>query len=98
MEATVSIVVAILLFVAGMFAKDKLHARKEVRRRTAEAEERHKREQSVAHEEYKRRIDRAKRQAEQAIGKRPVTGDHVADLADRVRRHRNRRQRQRNSK
>jgi hypothetical protein len=86
-----AILVGIGLFLAGMFAKGKYSKRSEVKEDVERAKKQELEGTADAEQRYDARVEAAKAKAKEAIDGRPVTGDPVADLADRIRRHRKRR-------
>lgn len=87
--------VGIVLFLAGIFVKDKIQKRKQVRDTVDKAEQQEKKGHTEAKEKYDERLKAAEKAVKDHIDSYPVTDDPVADLADRIRRRRERKRRQR---
>jgi len=79
--------IGIVLFLAGVFAKDKYVQRKQVREQVQAAQEDEMKGAEHAREKYEERIKAAELSAKLEVGTRPRTGDAGADLSDRLQRH-----------
>lgn len=89
----IAILVGIGLFLAGVVTKGKLAKRADIKEDVNQARDVEAKGASDAKQRHDDKVQAAIEEAKREVDSRPVTGDPVADLADRIRRHRDRRSR-----
>lgn len=86
-RTVIAILSGIAIFLAGVFLKDKVSKRAEIRETVVEAEQAEQEGAHNARQRYDERVEQVHEDAAREVDSRPTTGNARADLADRLRRH-----------